>query len=113
MIPGVALISVSSQCDNPVDESKIKADLPLGSSLTDIEAYLDREGIDHASTVLRAGDNSRLTDKGIPADTRVVAAIVHDTGGFLFVKEDTQIFFILDDKDRLADYLFEEAFTGP
>lgn len=72
-----------------------KQSLPVGSSGTAVDSYLDSHAISHSH---------------IDASSNEFALI---RGQSQFVRRDIQIRFHFDQSGRLLDYSVEEVFTGP
>lgn len=91
----------------------MESNLPRGSSQAEIRAFLDSEDIAYG-VAGNASDWSVLREYDVSADTQVLGAIVRDTSGSsLFVTEDIDIFFILDDAGRLNRIITRPVYTGP
>jgi hypothetical protein len=96
---------------NPVTQTLTVADvrkkleqaLPVGSSRTTVETYLDSQSIPH----------SYIDDSKFPNERRVELALIRSTSQSLLVRGDIQIRFRFDESGRLADYSVQEVFTGP
>ena len=90
----------------------IQDSLSPGSTAEEIFAFLDSRDIDHGP-IERAGPASTLlADAGVPPSTKIIGAIVRDTSKGSFTRTDILIFFLLDDEERLKDYLIREVFTS-
>lgn len=90
------------------DIAKLKQDidehLPVGTSLKEVEAYLNQRGFPHSYT----GDSSRE-----PEFRRTEAAMIRAASKSWMVRGDIQIIFKFDHDDRLTGYTVREIFTGP
>ena len=82
---------------------KLEQALPVGSSRTRVETYLDSQSIPH----------SYIDDSKSPNERRVELALIRSTSQSLLVRGDIQIRFRFDESGRLADYSVQEVFTGP
>lgn len=85
-------------------EKDIREHLPVGTSKTEVEAYLDQRGVPHSYTA---------ESKGNPEYQHTEAALIRGTSRTWLVRGDTQILFKFDSQDRLIDYKVQEIFTGP
>jgi hypothetical protein len=107
--------AVSSSCGSSTSvedvETLIEENLPLGSTAQEIFAFLDSRDIGHGA-VERAGAYTTLAEAGVPSDTKVIGALIRGTSRGLFTRTDIEIFFILDDHERLEDYIVGEVYTG-
>ena len=82
---------------------KLEQSLPVGSSRTAVENYLDSQSIPH----------SYLDDSKFPNERRVELALIRSTSQSLLIRTDIQIRFQFDESGRLLDYSVQEVFTGP
>jgi hypothetical protein len=85
-------------------DREIRDKLPLGSSRSDVEAYLDQRGMQH-SYMEGAGQGSEYK--------HTEWAILRGASRSWLVREDIQILFKFDDNDKLVGYTVKELFTGP
>ena len=81
----------------------LEQSLPVGSSRTTVENYLDSQSIPH----------SYIDDSKFPNERRVELALIRSTSQSQFVRGDIQIRFRFDESGRLAEYSVQEVFTGP
>ena len=109
--------AVSSSCGSSTSvedvERLIGENLPPGSSAEEIFAFLDSRDIGHGPVERAGAASTTLAEAGVPSDTKVIGALIRGTSKFLFFRTDIQIFFILDDRERLEDYMVREVGTGP
>jgi hypothetical protein len=85
-------------------ERDIREHLPVGTSRTEVEAYLDQKEVPHSYT---------RESKEFPEYQHIEAAMIRGTSRTWLVRGDTQILFKFDNQDRLIDYKVQEIFTGP
>jgi hypothetical protein len=85
-------------------EKDIREHLPIGTSRTDVEAFLDQKGMPHSYT----GESTQF-----PEYLHTEAAMIRGTSRSWLIRGDTQILFKFDNQDRLIDYKVQEIFTGP
>jgi hypothetical protein len=90
---------------------RVEEALPVGSSLEQIQEYLETEGKkegirDTARDLSRADHYSVLLDMGIAPDTPIYVAVVPREGSSL------DIYFVLDEDLRLQRVLTYEYFEG-
>jgi hypothetical protein len=85
-------------------EKDIREHLPVGTSRTEVEAYLDQKRLPHWYT----GESKQL-----PEYQHTETAMIGGTSRTWLVRGDTQILFKFDNQDRLIDYKVQEIFTGP
>jgi hypothetical protein len=82
----------------------IRERLPIGTSRTEVEAFLDQKAMPHSYT----GES-----KQFPEYEHTEAAMIRGTSRSWLIRGDTQILFKFDNQDRLIDYKVQEIFTGP
>jgi hypothetical protein len=92
-------------------ETMISQNLSPGASSEEVIAFLDSRGIDHGS-VRTAEYDSVVLDAGFDPDTKIIEAIIDDTSRTLISTSDISIYFILDEDDRLQEYIVEEETTS-
>lgn len=85
-------------------EKDIRAHLPVGTSRTEVEAYLHQRGVPHSYTA---------DSKEFPEYQHTETAMFRGISRTWLVRGDTQILFKFDNQDRLVDYKVREIFTGP
>jgi len=85
-------------------EKDIREHLPIGTSRTEVEAFLDQIAMPRFYT----GDS-----KQFPEYEHTEAAMIRGTSRTWLVRGDTQILFKFDNQDRLIDYKVREIVTGP
>jgi hypothetical protein len=85
-------------------ERDIREHLPIGTSRTEVEAYLDQKRLPHWYTA---------ESKQFPEYEHTEAAMIRGTSRSWLVRGDTQILFKFDNQDRLIEYKVQEIFTGP
>lgn len=85
-------------------EKDIREHLPLGTSRSEVEAYLDQKGLGHSYI-----DESTE----FPDYRHTEMAMVRETSRTWLVRGDLQILFKFDSQERLIDFKFQEIFTGP
>ena len=90
--------------DIAVVERDIREHLPIGTSRTEVEAYLDQKRLPHWYTA---------ESKQFPEYQHTETAMIGGTSRTWLVRGDTQILFKFDNQDRLIDYKVREIFTGP
>jgi hypothetical protein len=79
-------------------EKDLREHLPVGSSRSDVAAYLDQRGIEHS----HIGSN------------QIEVAMIRDIAKGGLVRTDIQIVFKFDGTDtRLVSYSVHEVLTGP
>lgn len=81
---------------------QIDQSLPVGSTRTEVESYLDSQSISH----------SYFDDPKFPNARRMEVARIIDISGSLFVTRTIQIGFHFDQSDRLIEFSVREFFTG-
>ena len=94
-------------------ETLIQDNLSPGSTAEEIFAFLDSHDIVHGPIEQAGPASTVLADAGVPPSTKVIGAIVRGTSKGLLTRTDIQIFFLLDDEEKLKDYLIREVVTGP
>lgn len=110
ILTGLAVIMIDTmrQPKGTTDIAQIERDirehLPVGTSRTEVEAFLDQKAMLHSCT----GES-----KQFPEYEHTEAAMIRGTSRTWLVRGDTQILFKFDNKDRLIDYKVQEIFTGP
>ena len=72
--------------------------LPPGTSVRDLVSYLDKNKIDHGQ---------------YDQKSHSLYSIIRDVGRSAFVIHDFQIIFQFDKKDKLINFTWKEALTGP
>jgi len=85
-------------------ERDIREHLPIGTSRTEVEAFLDQKAMPHSYTA---------ESKQFPEYEHTEAAMIRGTSRSWLVRGDTQILFKFDNQDRLIEYKVQEIFTGP
>jgi hypothetical protein len=87
--------------------SLIAEHLAKGASVDDVYSFLDSRHIKHDSaTTAPAHSDSGLTDAGYTGNVRFVFATMKTTSHWITIGEsDFYIYFILDESDRLQDYV--------
>lgn len=96
MKPGIDVVSV---------EKDIRDHLPIGSSRSDVSAFLDQRKIPHSYV-------GEL--KEIPENGHTEQAIIRDVLRNGMLKSDIQILFKFDNTDsKLVSYSVREIVTGP
>jgi hypothetical protein len=85
-------------------ERDIREHLPIGTSRTEVEAYLDQKRLPHWYTA---------ESKQFPEYQHTETAMIGGTSRTWLVRGDTQILFKFNNQDRLIDYKVREIFTGP
>jgi hypothetical protein len=85
-------------------EKDIREHLPVGTSRTEVEAYLDQKRLPHWYTA---------ESKQFPEYQHTETAMIGGTSRTWLVRGDTQILFKFDAQDRLIDHKMQEIFTGP
>jgi hypothetical protein len=86
-------------------EDQLHRDIRTGMSRAEIEAYLNRVGIDHSYV--------EKFDKGKSKARTIIALIPDRATGLEIVRTDIQIRFEFDEAGRLTRYDVKELFTGP
>lgn len=85
-------------------EKDLHNHLPVGSSRSEVAAYLDKRGIEHSYT-------GNLKES--PGNSHTEMAIIRGPRSRV-VRRDVQIIFKFDDADsNLVSYSVREIFTGP
>ena len=86
-------------------EKDLREHLPVGSSRSDVAAYLDQRGIQHS----HIGET-----KEFPESNRTEIAMIRDIAKSGLVRTDIQIVFKFDGTDtKLVSYSVHEILTGP
>ena len=85
-------------------EKDIRERLSVGTSRTEVEAFLDQKAMPHSYT----GES-----KQFPKYEHTEAAMIRGTSRTWLVRGNTQIRFKFDNQDRLIDYKVREINTGP
>jgi hypothetical protein len=110
ILTGLAVIMIykvrqpKSTTDIAGVEKDIREHLPVGTSRTEVEAYLDQKRLPHWYT---AESNK------FPEYQHTETAMIGGTSRTWLVRGDTQILFKFDAQDRLIDHKMQEIFTGP
>jgi len=86
-------------------ENQLRRDIRKGMSRAEVEAYLDRKGIENSYV--------EKFDKGKSLERTVIARIPDPSTGIRIVKADLQIRFTFDEAGRLSNYAVKEILTGP
>jgi hypothetical protein len=93
-------------------ESKLNAELPVGSSSAEIIDYLDSQELKHYG-VWDASDFGRLDLPEVSSNTKVLKGYIPSTGADgLFNVENIGIYFHLDADLRLERIYIQEELTG-
>jgi hypothetical protein len=77
--------------------------LPMGSSRTEVEKFLDERGISH----------SFISKSHFPEEVNSIVALVKSKGENTIVKKDVQMKFKFNADQRLVSSECREIFTGP
>jgi hypothetical protein len=90
--------------------SEVARELPLGSGQEEIFAFLERKGITGDRDIDRAGDYCcDLQDAGVPDETEVIVAIMHNTGP----NTGLQLYFVLSADGTLGRFIVEDFVEFP
>ena len=96
---------VKRKIDVATVEKDIREHLPIGSSRSDVDSFLDKRGIGHSYV-------GRLDVS--PENSHMETAIIRDSSQSYLVTGDIQIEFKFDATDsKLVSYTVREIFTGP
>lgn len=108
---GVCLITGCDGAKTKVAElrSEINAQLPIGSSQTDVIAYLNKKHIEHTPYVDAGTDQEILRLNGAPGR---VNGIIRNVSSGLFYRSDITLSFLFDKSGRLCSYDVSEAITS-
>jgi len=83
-------------------EKDIQAHLPLGTPRDRVEAYLEKNGIEHSYVDDQSGEY-----------TRTEMAMIRNASNTWLVRGDIQILFRFDKQGKLADHSVRQILTGP
>jgi hypothetical protein len=90
-------------------ESAIASELPNGSSVDQVFAFLKARNIEHSQLI----DQADQKHMGKNPDEKIVTAMIRDTQKGVFVSGNLSITFRFDKADKLVGSLVENINTGP
>ena len=94
-------------------EAEIAAALPTGTTETDINTYLDQQGLSHGTFVSPSNDYD-LNAHGVRPGTLIIGAGIHQEASiFWYSKIDFAVIFVLDDSRRLERFFVTQRDYGP
>jgi hypothetical protein len=86
-------------------EDQLRRDIHSGMSRAEIEAYLNKNGIQHSYV--------EKFDKGKSVERTEFARIPDQSTRVVLVRTDIQVRFTFDEAGRLSSYSFKETLIGP
>jgi hypothetical protein len=107
LLTGLSVIGLLTRESEGDVRSLIAEHLAKGATVDEIHAFLDSRHIKHDSTTTApARSDPVLTDAGYTGNVRFVLATMNATSHWITIGEsDFFIYFILDESDRLQDYV--------
>jgi hypothetical protein len=111
----IALLAVTAACEqqpkqpsNQTLHAQIGKDLPAGSSVETVEAWLAAHDLSHSDVI----DNAALAHMGRDAGTYELRTLIRGPAPLALVRTDTQIVFVFDRGRRLLESRVAPAHTG-